>query len=162
MLHALFGLVVLIGLSTLTHAADITQKPNSVSDELNSVEAVQKVCDEALNHLSHGKIEEGLRILESNRLGKDEPQSKGFTENANKILHALEARYGKGLGHHLVREGTVGDFLHRREYLCKFERHLIYVELVLYKPETRWWIYSVNLHSQPDEYLPKVFFQAQQ
>ena len=161
MLQRVFGLAVVVGLSTSVYGADKAAKPESATVQLNSVEDVQRICDKAVDLLSHDKIEEGLRLLESNRLGHDEPQSKGFTDNARKVLHGLRARYGKGLGYHLVRENTFADFLHRREYLCKFERHLIYFELVLYKPGDRWWIYSVNLHSQPDDYLPKVFPDAE-
>lgn len=151
---------VALVLTGTTYGADPETQLQPPVVTLDSVKDVSQMCDEAINLLSHESIEDGLRLLEKHRLGHDEPQSKGFTDKATKALHGLRARYGKGLGYHLVRENTLADFLHRREYLCKFERHLIYFELVLYKPADRWWIYSVNLHSLPDDYLPKVFPDA--
>lgn len=124
---------------------------------LATIKDVQKAINQAVDHLSNNRIEDGLSLLELHRLGNDEPNSKGFTERAAPALHAIQAKFGKGLGYHLVREQTLGDVLHRREYIIKLDRQLVYAELVFYKPKDRWWLYSVNFYTKPEEYLPKAF-----
>ena len=124
---------------------------------LATIEDVQKAMNDAVDHLSNNRIEDGLSLLELHRLGNDEPNSKGFTDRAAQALHAVQAKFGKGLGYYLVREQSLGDVLHRREYIIKLDRQLVYTELVLYKPKDKWWLFSVNFYTKPEEYLPKAF-----
>ena len=130
---------------------------DSPTTPMETVAAIEKMADEAIGSLSNNRIEDGLERLDAHRLGNDEPNATGFTERAGKAMHAMQAKFGKGLGNHLVREQTLHDVLHRREYIVKLERQLVYAELLFYKPKDRWWLYSVNFYTKPEEYLPKAF-----
>lgn len=153
MRSSMFGLLVVCVIAALPNmlAADEPVPP------LASIKDIQQAMNDAFDHLSNNRIEDGLALLELHRLGNDEPDSKGFTDRAAKALHAIQAKFGKGLGYYLVREQTLGDVLHRREYIIKLERQLVYTELVLYKPKDEWWLFSVNFYTKPEEYLPKAF-----
>jgi hypothetical protein len=59
-------------------------------------------------------------------------------------LNAVRPRFGKYLGHELIKTESSGTSIKRYTYIVKCENHILRWRFIFYKPSTKWFINTFN------------------
>jgi hypothetical protein len=130
----------------LALAAGLLSLP-ALADRLPDPAAVRALSDKAMAQVGSGRVDEGLRLLKP--YSAAEPaEFDGLIAQVNKQMPAMEARFGKVVGHEWVREDRAGESLLQMSYLQKYELSGIRWVLRYYHSPTGWLLDSMTFDPQ--------------
>ncbi|MEO1653067.1 MAG: hypothetical protein AAFU64_05950, partial [Bacteroidota bacterium] len=107
-------------------------------------------ADEVMRYMGNNQFDNAFEELDASWPFKSE--ELGELKNTTKSQFAeASVRFGKIIGSDFIKEQKVGDYLLRRVYVLRFERHMLPFYIRYYRSQEGWLLSGVTWNDQIDK-----------